>query len=215
MTVRAMEQSWLRVRRLAERYPDEWGGEDLVGEDSLQVFAGVRPPRRVLVVTSEAAVKRWERTDWPADLAVVVVAGRLTRAQAAVLGGLAPDTSAPIAFIGNASPMGLHTYLSLRVYLGAQRVRFCGICDAVLDMIGDDKAQPDTLSTWKFSAFDRAHLRIVASLARPEQVLGPRVAAVLGSGRTIPIAAISFRADLIPALFRAALKLARVRPGRL
>lgn len=77
---RALEQSWLRVRRLAVRHPEEWGGEGLLGEDPLQVFGGARNPRRVLVVTSAAALKRWERSDWPAGL--VVAAGKLSRTQA-------------------------------------------------------------------------------------------------------------------------------------
>jgi len=167
-----------------------------------------------MVVTSEAALKRWKRSDWPADLAVVVAVGMVTRAQAAILGGLASDASVPLAFVGNADPMSLHTYLSLRVYLGERRVRFCGICDAILDIIGDEKAQPDTLSTWELSAFDQGQLRVVETLAQPEQVLGPRVAAVLGNGRKIAIAAISFRANLIPALFKAALKLASTGGSR-
>ena len=104
--------------------------------------------------------------------------------------------------------MGLHTYVSLRVHLGAQRVRFTGICDAVLDTIGDDDLQPDKLNTLEFSAFERAHLRVVEGLAKPERVLGPRVSAVLRNGKTIQIEAISFRADLTPALFKAALKVA-------
>lgn len=209
--VQALERSWLRVRRLAERYPDQWGGEDLLGEDPLRVFAGARNPRRVLVATSEAALKRWERSEWPPGLVVVVAAGMLSHAQASVIGGLATKSSVPIAFVGDAGPMGLHTYLSLRGHLGARRVRFCGLCDAVLEMLGRDGPQPENLTTWEFSPFDRAHLRVVASLAKPEQVLGPRVAAIVGSGRTIPVAALSFRAGLIPALFKTALKLASQR----
>lgn len=205
---RALEQSRLRVRRLAKRHPDAWGGEDLVGEDPLQIYAAAGVPRRVLVVTSAALLKRWVRSDWPEDLVVVLATGILTRTQAAIIGALASDASVPIAFVGDAGPMGLHTYLSLRVYLGPQRVRFCGICDAVLDIIGDGRAQPETLSTWELSVFDKAHLRVVVSLAKPVQVLGPRVAAILGRGRKISIVAIGFRADLIPAMFKAALKVA-------
>ena len=211
-SARALEQSWLRVRRLAKRYPDGWGGEDLVGEGPLLVFTGTQGGRRVLVVTGEAALKRWERSDWPAGLVVVVAAGMLTRAQAAVIGDLASDKSVPIAFVGGADPMALHTYLTLRLHLGARRIRFCGICDSVLDSIGDDLVRPDTLSTWEQSDFDKAHLRVLATLMKPEAVLGRRVADVLGSGRKIGIAAISFRADLIPTLFKAALRLAS--PGR-
>ncbi len=208
---RALERSRLRVRRLAERYPKEWGGEDLIGEDPLQIYAAAGVSRRVLVVTSAALLKRWARSKWPLDLVVVVATGILTRAQVAIIGGLTFDASVPIAFVGDAGPMGLHTYLSLRVYLGAQRVRFCGISDALLDVIDDDKAQPETLSTWELSAFDKAHLRVVESLAQPVQVLGPRVTAILRGGRKISIVAIGFRADLIPALFRAALKVAGQR----
>jgi hypothetical protein len=213
MSVHALEQSWLRVRRLAEKYPDEWEGQDLVGEDPLRVFAGEQAPRRVLVVTKAPALRRWERTDWPAGLVVVAAVGMLTRAQAAVLGRLASVTSAPIAFVGDADPMALHTYLCLRVYLGAQRVRFCGICDAVLDSIGDDKVQPESLETLELSAFDQAHLRVVETLVKPERVLGPRVSAVLRTGKKIEIEALSFRTGLIPALFKAALKLSQVGIG--
>jgi len=214
--VRALEQSWLRVRRLAERHPGDWEGQDLVGEAPLRVFVGERAPRRVLVVTKEAVLRRWERPDWPAGLVVVVACGMLTRAQAGVLGGLAGDTSVPIAFVGDADPMGLHTFLCLRGHLGAQRVRFCGICDAVLDIIGDKRAQPESLETLKLSAFDQAHLRVVATLAKLDQVLGPRVSAVLRNGKKIEIEALGFRADLmIPALFKAALKLATAQRARL
>jgi hypothetical protein len=45
-------------------------------------------------------------------------------------------------------------------------------------------------------------------LAKPERVLGPHVSAVLRNGKTIQIEALGFRAGLVPALFRAALKVA-------
>ena len=139
---------------------------------------------------------------------LVAASGIVTRPQAAILEKLASDKSAPIAFVGDADPMGLHTYASLRGHLGAQRVRFAGICDAVLDTIGDDDVQPDRLNTLEFSAFERAHLRVVEGLAKPERVLGPHVSAVLRNGKTIQIEALSFRAGLAPALFKAALKVA-------
>lgn len=213
MTVRLLEQSWLRVRRLAERYPDEWGGEDLLGEDPLRVFAGARDPRRVLVVSSEAALKRWDRSEWPAGLVVVVATGRVSKAQANIIGAIAAKSPLPIGFVGDASPMGLHTYLSLQGYLGARRVRFCGVCDAVVRMLGRDVPSPEFLATREFSAFDRAHLRVVASLTRLEHVLGPRVAAVVGGGRAIPIASLSFRSGLMQVMFEVALSLAS-RRGR-
>jgi DNA topoisomerase VI subunit A len=205
---RVVERSWSRVRQLAERHPDQWEGQDLVGEAPLRVFVGQRAARRVLVVTKEAALRRWNRSDWPVGLLVVVASGMITRAQAAVLAELAIDRSLPIAFVGDADPMSLHTYLSLRAHLGARRVRFGGICDEVLDIIGDEKAQPDSLGTLELSVFDQAHLRVVATMVKPQQVLGPRVAAVLRSGKKIEIEALSFRADLTPALFNAALRLA-------
>lgn len=208
MDARTLEQSWLRVRRLAKRYPDDWGGEDLEGEDPLRVFAGKGAARRVLVVTQEAALRRWDRSDWPAGLVVVVAVGMLTRAQAVLIESLAADKSVPIAFLGSAAPMSLHTFLSLRVHLGARRIRYCGISDSVLELIGDEDVQPNRLRTWDLSTFERAHLRVVARLAQPERVVGPRVAAVLGNGRAIGIEHLSFRAGLIPTLFRAALKLA-------
>jgi hypothetical protein len=101
--------------------------------------------------------------------------------------------------------MGLHTYASLRGHLGAQRVRFAGVCDAVLDTIGEDDVQPDRLRTLKFSAFESAHLRVVEGLTKPERVLGPRVSAVLRSGKTIQIEVLG---RLTPALFQAALEVA-------
>ncbi|MET0554439.1 MAG: hypothetical protein ABW221_15450 [Vicinamibacteria bacterium] len=207
-TVRALEQSWHQVRRLAERHPGEWLGEDLVGDAPLRVFAGAGVPRRVLVVTKEAALIRWPKSEWPSGLVLVAAAGIVTRPQAAVLERLASDRSAPIAFVGDADPMGLHTYASLRRHLGAQRVRFTGICDAVLDAIGDDDVQPDRLGTLEFSAFERAHLRVVDGLVKPERVLGPRVSAVLRSGKTIQLEKLGFRAGLVSALFKAALEVA-------
>jgi len=208
MGTRALEQSWQEVRRLAEQYPDDWLGQDLVGDAPLPIFAGKGVPRRVLVVTNQPVVHRWRKSDWPNGLVIVVTAGIVTRPQAAILEKLASDKSAPIAFVGDADPMGLHTYASLRGHLGAQRVRFTGICDAVLDTIGDDDLQPDKLNTLEFSAFERAHLRVVEGLAKPERVLGPHVSAVLRNGKTIQIEALSFRAGLAPALFKAALKVA-------
>jgi hypothetical protein len=208
MGIRALEQSWQQVRRLAEQHPDDWLGQDLVGDAPLRVFAGAGVPRRVLVVTKEPVLRRWPNSDWPSGLVLVAASGIVTRPQAAILERLASDKSAPIAFVGDADPMGLHTYISLRVHLGARRVRFTGICDAVLDTIGDDDVQPARLRTLKFSAFERAHLRVVEGLAQPERVLGPRVSAVLRNGKTIQIEALSFRAGLVPALFKAALKVA-------
>lgn len=211
MGTRALEQSWQQVRRLAEQHADDWEGQDLVGDAPLRIFAGARVPRRVLVVTKEAILKRWRNSDWPSALVLVVASGIVTRPQAAILEKLASDRSAPIAFVGDADPMGLHTYVSLRGHLGAQRVRFTGLCDAVLDAIGDDDVQPDRLKTSEFSAFDRAHLRVVEGLVKPERVLGPRVSAVLRNGKKIQIEALGFRAGLIPALFKAALKVAGQR----
>jgi len=207
-----LEQSWLRVRRLAKKYADDWEGQDLIGDAPLRVFAGGQAPRQVLVVTKEAIASRWQRY-WSAGLVVVVTSGIVTRAQAAVL-ELASDGLFPIPFVGDADPMGLHTYLSLRSHLGAQRVQFCGICDSVLDMMGEDEAQPERLESLELSRFDQAHLRVVEALATPEQVLGPRVAAVLRNGRKIELEALSFRADLmIPALFKAAFSLSRAQRG--
>ena len=211
MGTRALEQSWQEVRRLAERHPDDWLGQDLVGDDPLRIFAGAGVPRRVLVVTKQGAAIRWPMSNWPSGLVLVVASGIVTRPQAAILEKLASDKSTRIAFVGDADPMGLHTYVSLRGHLGAQRVRFAGICDAVLDAIGDDDVQPERLNTLEFSAFERAHLRVVEGLAKPERVLGPRVSAVLRSGKTIQIEALGFRAGLVPALFKAALKVAGQR----
>src|SRR5262245_60372197 len=168
-------------------------------------------PRRVLVVTKEAPLRRWRRSDWPGGLVLVVASGIVTRPQAAILERLASDRSAPIAFVGDADPMGLHTYVSLRGHLGARRVRFTGICDAVLDTIGGDDVHPDRLERLDFSALDRAHLRVVEGLAKPERVLGPHVSAVLRNGKKIEIWALSFRPDIAPDLFRAALKVAGQR----
>ncbi len=207
MTVRALDESWERVRRLVERHPKDWEGQDLGGEAALRVFAsGQRPPRRVLVVTKEAPVRRWSRSDWPPGLVVVVASGNLTRPQVAALGALASDKSVPVVFVGDADPMALHTFQCLRVYLGSRRVRFCGICDAVLDALGDELVQPDRLRALDLSVFDQEHLAVVTALEKPERVLGPRVAAVLRGGRKIEIEALSFRADLTPALFQAALQ---------
>jgi hypothetical protein len=211
MTARLLEQSWLRVRRLAERYPNQFGGEDLLGEDPLRVFTGTQRPRRVLVASSEAALKRWDRSEWPPGLVVVVTAGMVSKAQASIIGAMAAKSPHPIGFVGDASPMGLHTYLSLKSYLGASRVRYCGVCDAVLTMLGRDVPSPEFLTSRDHSAFDKAHLRIVVSLAKPEQVLGPRVAAVVRSGRTIPIAALSYRAGLVRVMFEAASRLSSQR----
>jgi hypothetical protein len=214
MGARALERSWQQVQGLVERHPDDWHeGYDLVGDSPLRIFgAGAGVPRRVLVVTNQPVVHRWRKSDWPSGLVIVVTAGIVTRPQAAILAKLASDKSAPIAFVGDADPMGLHTYASLRGHLGAQRVRFTGICDAVLDTIGDDDVQPDRLAKSDLSPLDRAHLRLVEGLVRPERVLGPRVSAVLRSGSKIYIEALSFRAaDLVPALFKAALKVAGQR----
>jgi hypothetical protein len=171
----------------------------------LRIFAGAGVPRRVLVVTKEAAATRWPTSDWPRGLVVVVASGIVTRPQAAILDKLASDRSAPIPFVGDADPMGLHTYASLRNHLGTQRVRFAGVCDAVLDAIGEDDVRPDRLRTLKFSAFESAHLRVVEGLAKTDRVLGPRVSAVLRGGKTIQIEVLGSR---LISLFQAALKVA-------
>ncbi|HSN91249.1 MAG TPA: hypothetical protein VLS93_08465 [Anaeromyxobacteraceae bacterium] len=210
---RAVARSWTRVRQLADRYPDQWEGQDLAGDGPLRVFAGARTPRRVLVVTKEAVLSRWPIADRPPGLAVVVASGISTPAQSGILARLAPAPSAPIAFVGDADPMGLHTCLSMLAHLGARRVRFCGVSDRLLDLLEDDSARPH-LRTLELSAFDREHLRVVEALAKPETVLGPRVAAVLREGKKITLEALGFRAGLIPALFKAALRLARQQRGR-
>jgi len=204
----ALEQSWEQVRRLAEQYDDEWEGQDLAGDSPLQLFTAGSVPRRVLIVTKEAVASRLPRY-WSSGFVAVVKSGVFTSAQAAVLDQLASDELLPIPFIGDADPMGLHTYLSLKSQLGGSRVRFCGICDSVLDMIGEDDAQPEKLESLALSLFDRAHLQVVEALAAPEEVLGSRVARILRNGRKIELESLSFRAELmIPALFNAALRLA-------
>jgi hypothetical protein len=206
-----LEQAWSQVRDLAERHPGEWEGQDLGGEAPMRVFVGPRPPRRVLVVTKEAPVKRWDRSERPADVAVVVASGRLSRAQCSVLERIAATSAVPIGFIGDADPMSLHTFLALRVYLGVERVRYCGISDPVLDAIGDELVQPDRLRSLDMSTLDQEHLRVVATLIQPEQVFGPRVSAALRRGKKIQIEALSFRADLTSALFRVAVMMVTSR----
>jgi hypothetical protein len=103
---------------------------------------------------------------------------------------------------------------SLKVHLGARRVRFCGISDEVLEELHDEAVEPERLTTWEHTELERAHLQIVEKWLAPATLLGPRVAAVLASGRTIGIANLSFRARLIPALFGAVLRLAWGRRSR-
>jgi hypothetical protein len=74
--------------------------------------------------------------------------------------------------------------------------------------LGPSWGRVRTLSTWEQSELERAHLRIVERWLAPAGTVGPRVAAVLAGGRTIGIAHLSFRAGMISALFRAALRLA-------
>lgn len=208
MSNRALEQSWRKVRRLAEKHPGEWLGQDLDGDEGLRFYAGAGVPRRVLVTTKAPALWRWPRPDWPSGLVCVAAVGNITRPQAAIIEKLASDGSVPIPFVGDADPMALHTYASLRVHLGARRVRFAGMCDAVLDAIGEDDVRAHTLHTVEMSAFDRAHLRVVEGLLKPERVLGPKVSAVLRQGKQILLEAIGFRAGLVNALFEAALEVA-------
>jgi hypothetical protein len=138
----------------------------------------------------------------------------LTRAQAAAVAALAGGPG-PIGFVGDADPMDLHTFLSLRVHLGVERVRYCGMSDEVLDIIDGEGVQPEKLMARELSGFDRAHLRVVQALEDPKLLLGPRVSAILLNGKGLEIEALSFRADMMPALFSAALKVAsRHSPGR-
>lgn len=207
VNVRALERSWSEVRRLAGRYPDEWEGEDLEGVDPVWVFAPPKRPRRILVVTKHAVLSRWERQRWPPDLAVVIARGMLTRGQARAVGGLDAAGRSPIRFLGDADPMDLHAYLSLRACLGARRVHYCGISDALLDRIGDDAVQPERLRTLRLSRFEREHLRVVETLIDPVRLLGPRVASLLRAGEKIETELLGFRADLIAAMFEAAVSL--------
>lgn len=206
--VRGLARSWGQVRKLVQRHPDAWKWPDLEEQFPLRFVAGAKVPRRVLVTTCEPALRRWPEADWPTGLAVVVAVGNLSRTQASVVDRLAADRSVPIAFLGDADPYCLHTYLSLKVHLGGRRVRYCGISDELLAELHDEAIEPERLRTWGHSEPDRAHLRIVEKCLKPSQTLGPRVAAVLASGRTIGIAHLGFRAGMISALFRAALKLA-------
>lgn len=206
MDARALGQSWGRVRKLIERYPDCWKWPELDAPYPLRVFAGANPPRRVLVTTCEPALLRWPVVDWPSGLVVVVAVGNVSRPQASVIEKLAADKSVPVAFLGDVDAYSLHTYLSLRVHLGARRVRYCGISDEVLAGIRDEAVEPKRLSTWEQSELERAHLRIVEKWLTPAETVGPRVAAVLAGGRTIGIAHLSFRAGMISALFRAAIR---------
>ncbi|ACL65872.1 hypothetical protein A2cp1_2534 [Anaeromyxobacter dehalogenans 2CP-1] len=135
----------------------------------------------------------------------------LTRAHATAIAALAAGGSGPVTFVGDADPMDLHTFLSLRAHLGPERARFYGVSDAVLDAMGDPDVEPERLRARDLSAFDKAHLQVVQALADPEVLLGPRVAAALLNGKGLEIEALSFRAGLVPALFAAALKLASRR----
>lgn len=208
MDVRGLARSWGQVRKLVQRYPDAWEWPDLEEQFPLRIFAGAKAPRRVLVTTCEPALRRWPEGEWPTGLAVVVAVGNLSRTQASVIERLAVDKSVPIAFLGDADPYCLHTYLSLKVHLGARRVRYCGISDEVLAELDDEAVEPERLRTWRHSEVQRAHLRIVEKCLKPSKTLGPRVASVLASGRTIGIAHLSFRPGMISALFGAALRLA-------
>jgi hypothetical protein len=212
MSLRELERSFTLVQKLAERFPEEWAGEDLTGEAPLRVHVGAGAPRRVLVTNCEPALRRWDRGDWPAGLVVVAPLGLLRRGQVRAISALAPRSTAPVAFVGSASPMSLHLYACLRAHLGPRRVRFCGICDQVLERIGEPRGQPETLHTWEANAFDRRQQRIVERLVDVERTLGPRTAAVVRSGRTISIAAISFRGELIGELYRTALRVATADP---
>lgn len=210
-SARALDNSWAQVRKLAEKHPDEWEGQDLQGEAPLRVFVGTGAPRRVLVVTKEAPVARWNRSAWPAGLVVVVASGMLSRAQATAIAALAGGGSGTVTFVGDADPMDLHTFLSLRAHLGPERARFCGVSDGILDAMGDPDVEPERLRPRDLSAFDKAHLQVVQALVDPEVLLGPRVAAALLNGKGLEIEALSFRPGLMPALFAAALKLASRR----
>ena len=201
MSARLVENAWSRVRQWVEEHSDEWEGQDLTGDAPLRVFAGEKPPRRVLVSTKEAAVRRWKRADWPAGLVVVVVVGMVSKAQAALVEALSTSRSMPIPFVGDADTMSLHTYFSLRAHLGAKRVRFEGVCDGALERIG---VNPDTLETLPMSKLDRTQLRALAKLGNIDRVLGPRVSAVLAKGRKIEIEALSFRIELVRELFTSA-----------
>jgi hypothetical protein len=206
--VRGLKRSWGQVHKLVQRHPDAWKWPDLEAPFPLRIFAGAKAPRRVLVTTSEPALRRWPEAEWPTGLAVVVAVGNLSRTQASVIERLAADKSVPIAFLGDADPYCLHTYLSLKVHLGARRVRYCGLSDEVLAELHDEAVEPERLATWGHTELERAHLRIVEKCLKPSKTLGPRVAAVLASGRTIGIAHLSFRPGMISALFGAALRLA-------
>jgi hypothetical protein len=214
MTTNSLVNSWIRVRRLAQRYASDFEGHDLTGEMPLRVYAGERSAGRVLVTTNDPVVRRWGRAARPRDLAVVVTAGILTSGQAALIARLSSRNAGPIPFVGDADPMSLHAFISLRAYLGARNVRFCGICDEMLDGLGDERARPDSIESLELSAFDQAHLRILAGLADLDEVLGPRVSAVLAGGRKIELEALSFRADVIPAFLGLALRVGVRRPPR-
>lgn len=114
----SLERAWARIRRRAEQFPDQWEGQDLVGEEPQRVLAARRSPRRALVTANFPAVSRWSPADRPAGLSVVAMSGNMSRGQAAVISQLAPDRSAPITFVGDGDPMGLHAYVTLRVHLG-------------------------------------------------------------------------------------------------
>jgi hypothetical protein len=192
---------------LAQRFPKQWDGEDLDGLDSISVYVPRTRARRIVVVTKEAGLRRWDRSLWPSDLAVVVARGMVTREQARLIGRLDGGRSSPIRFLGDADPMDLHAFVSLRSYLGARRVRYFGISDEFLDALGNGAVPADRLIV--LSRFEKAHLRIIESLVDPARYLGPRMGALLRAGHKLETEGLG--ADLIPAMFEAVL---RLPPGR-
>ncbi len=212
MSVNAIERSWLEVRRLAQRYSNAETRHDLNSGMPLRVYAHGSGVGRVLVTTNDPALRRSALMSSSEDLASVVVSGYVSSGQAAAIARLSSGRFGPIAFVGDADPLSLHIFVSLREYMGPAKIAFCGICDRMLAKLNEARATPAVVESLEQSAFDRAHLRVLRRLTELEDVVGPEVSAVLASGRKIELEALSFRADVIPAFFRLALMEGRRRP---
>lgn len=85
------------------------------------------------------------------------------------------------------------------------------MCDSVLDLIGNEAVRPERLPKIRLSQFEREHMRVVKTFLDTKRILGPRVSGFLEAGAKIETELLARGGlEMVPAMFEAALRLARV-----
>ena len=182
--------------------PAAWRSLHLVDEEPTQVWAGQRPPTRILYFTAMARFRWWlslARTDWEAPQHIAAMShGRLpTERDLQILRILREPAGARITVFGDCDPDDVLAYVMLSAAFdppGRRRrspvVDYGGVTDRLVTLatriFGKDSVDA---STKPFTPEEASLMRFMRAkgLVDFERVLGPKAAAILESGRSLSI----------------------------